>query len=97
MTSDANHHIIFFVHRTTIEIDDKMLRVLKSICTNEGRKFKHLVLELIRYGLQVRQEQRSTTSARGLSIWHTGKGALPKGIDPADRSTYHHELERPLP
>lgn len=74
-----------------------MLRVLKSICTNEGRKFKHLVLELIRYGLQVRQAQHSTASSRRLVTWHTGKGMLPKGIDPADRSTYQHELERPLP
>lgn len=85
------------MHRTTIELDDKMLRVLKSICANEGRKFKHLVLELLRYGLQVRNAQRSSAVGRGLVTWHTGKEALPKEINPADRGTYAHHLDRPVP
>ena len=81
------------MHRTTIEVDDKVLLTLKRICANEGRKLKHLVLELIRTGLQVRG-QRQKASTTGLTTWHTSKAPLPKGIDPADRATYSHHTER---
>lgn len=83
------------MHRTTIELDDKLLRTLKEICVHEGRKFKHLVLELIRSGLQIRTNRRRL-SVRGLTAWHTGKASLPRGIDPADRATYTSYLERRL-
>ncbi|MBI4239012.1 MAG: hypothetical protein HY696_11455 [Deltaproteobacteria bacterium] len=84
------------MHRTTIEMDDQLLRTLKRLCVSEGRRLKHLVVELIRGGLEARTERRHTAAAR-LATWHTSKRPLPAGIDPADRTSYLPDLERPLP
>lgn len=87
------------MHRTTIELDDKLLRNLKEICAKERKTFKGLVLELVRAGMGLRWEGKKRTGEKSnpLSHWITSKVSLPKGIDPADRSTYWPFIQRPLP
>lgn len=87
------------MHRTTVELDDKLLRHLKEICAKERKTFKQLVLDLVRAGLGVRYgpRKKALESSPPLRHWVTSKVELPKGIDPADRSTYWHFLQRPLP
>lgn len=83
------------MHRTTIELDDKLLRSLKEICAREKKTFKQLVLDLIRAGWTARYRAKKEVRV-GLARWITSKNPLPRGIDPADRSTYWPFIQRPL-
>jgi len=82
------------MHRTTIEIDEKLLQSIKGICVKKRKKMKHFVLELIRSGFEVYIENNKQVKPNGFVSWHTSKNLLPKEIDPADRSSYQSSTDR---
>ena len=74
--------------RTTLVLDDKLLRQIKKKAASEGRTFQAVTTELLRRALAQPQEKPYELKLEG---W---KAELQPGIDIADRNSLFDVFDR---
>ena len=74
--------------RTTLVLDDNLLRQMKKKAADEGRSLQAVANELIRRGLATRPRQSYRLQLQG---W---KAELQPGIDILDRNSLFEAMER---
>jgi len=74
--------------RTTLVLDDNLLRQMKKKAADEGRSLQAVANELIRRGLATRPRQSYRLKLQG---W---KAELQPGIDILDRNSLFEAMER---
>lgn len=73
--------------RTTVNLDEDLLRRLKERAAREGRTLQSVVNDVIRQGIAVPEDREYRLSLR------TWKGALQPGVDLFDRDTLFDAME----
>ena len=77
--------------RTTIDIDDPILREVKAIHEKEGRSIGAVVSELLAEALASRRPSRARPS------FHWTSRPMKALVDLADKEAVHAELDKDLP
>jgi plasmid stability protein len=80
---------MFFCMRTTLDLDDELIRAVKRRAADSGRTMTEVLEDALREGLR----PPSGASAGYRFAWKTVRGELRPGIDLADRDSLFEAME----
>lgn len=65
--------------RTTLNLDDDVIRVARNLAAAEGKSLGQVISELVRKGLQPRQQERA--QSKSFPVFEVSNSASPLTLD----------------
>lgn len=81
---------MLFCMRTTLDLDDKLMRELKKHAADTGQTLTRIVESALRDSV-ARRKQKTATAFK--LRWITVKGRLQPGVDVSDRTSLYDRME----
>lgn len=81
---------MLFCMRTTLDLDDKLMREIKKHAAESGQTLTRVVESALRDNLARRKQQKRTPFKLR---WITVRGGLQPGVELSDRVSLHDRME----
>ena len=81
---------MFICMRTTLDLDDRLMKAVKRLAADTGRTMTAIVEDSLRTALAVR---RGSNRRRAPWKWITVKGQVRPGVDVTDRDRLYDVME----